>query len=68
LNHIRKKHFVFYYQHFIDSNGVAMRRLLKYLDRSWTCLTPLPEDVLNRLNSNQRQFYQPKQKDALPTF
>ncbi|KAF0684383.1 Aste57867_23618 [Aphanomyces stellatus] len=63
VRHCEKAQFVFFYD-LTDpvSSGMAKQRLEKYLKRQWTCLTPLPESIVQSLPQTVRQYVKPKAK------
>lgn len=53
VSHTWKKEFIFYYD-LSTGDGAVMKRLCKYLDRQWTCLSVLPESCVRQLSQKQR--------------
>ncbi len=67
IEHCERKAFVFFYAASFgtigsDERGRCMTRLKKYLDRGWTCISPLAQDVLQQLSVTQRELCKPEDK------
>ncbi|ETI45821.1 hypothetical protein F441_09644, partial [Phytophthora nicotianae CJ01A1] len=61
IRHALKKEFVFFYDTSKHDASVT-RRLRKYLDRQWTCISPIAESCLSQLSNSQRSLIHPKSK------
>ena len=61
IKHCQSKKFVFYRQLPSTEEG----RLSKYIGRGWTCKSPIPPDVVQRLNLPSN-LLKPKKKYAKP--
>jgi HrpA-like RNA helicase/O-acetyl-ADP-ribose deacetylase (regulator of RNase III)/8-oxo-dGTP pyrophosphatase MutT (NUDIX family)/predicted RNA-binding protein YlqC (UPF0109 family) len=62
LENVRRKQFVFYYPLHAGAptQNMAIARLKKYLERGWTCLSPVPLEVIqDHLTDSERQFIKP---------
>eukprot|EP00730_Choanoeca_flexa_P013097 TRINITY_DN4960_c0_g1_i1.p1 TRINITY_DN4960_c0_g1~~TRINITY_DN4960_c0_g1_i1.p1 ORF type:complete len:429 (+),score=44.63 TRINITY_DN4960_c0_g1_i1:74-1360(+) len=63
IQHIERKKFVFFYAHEhvkpTPQLGEACKRADKYFERGWACLSPLPSDLLSRLQFQPRLQIEP---------
>jgi len=50
IKHAQEKRFVLYYQPATDYSAPYQRRLKKYVQRGWTCLSPVPSEALQVLH------------------
>ncbi|KAF0718010.1 Aste57867_1962 [Aphanomyces stellatus] len=54
VRHIQRKEFVLFYEPQPQSQGpMVLQRLQKYLNKGWTCLSPLPPNIVGQLNVSQ---------------
>jgi hypothetical protein len=65
IKHCQSKKFVFYRQLPDGPNDKEEGRLSKYISRGWTCKSPIPPDVVQRLNLPSN-LLKPKKKYAKP--
>lgn len=63
ISHCQKKKFVFFYDCSVGADrAMCVRRLQKYLQNGWRCVSPLPQDVVNTLMPKYGALLTPKQK------